>query len=101
MPATETHISKQEEKLQTEIIEWADKIGFMDTYDFGLDGHIMTHIDQRMLNWKIIKVSPCIASEIICMLQPYYFYWYLSGMLWNSERFKMVSMNRKFHTFTK
>ena len=33
----------------------------------------MTHIDQRMLNWKIIKDSPCIASEIICMLQPYYF----------------------------
>ncbi|HDU3971148.1 TPA: hypothetical protein RFM83_004458 [Klebsiella pneumoniae] len=69
------HISaNKREKLQTEIIEWDDKnrlYGY--TYDFGLDGHIMTHIDQRMLNWKIIKVSPCIASEIICMLQPYYF----------------------------
>lgn len=66
--------SKKMEKLQRETIQWAEKnklYGY--TYDFGLDGHIMTHVDQYILNWKIIKISPCIASEIIIMLQPYYF----------------------------
>ncbi|HGG2577256.1 TPA: hypothetical protein ACJFTY_004719, partial [Escherichia coli] len=29
--------------------------------------------DQYLLNWKVNKISPCIAWEIISMLQPYYF----------------------------
>ncbi|HHE5971962.1 hypothetical protein QT346_30715 (plasmid) [Escherichia coli] len=62
------------ERLSQEVISWAERnrlYGF--TNEFGLDGHIMTHVDQYLLNWKVNKISPCIAWEIISMLQPYYF----------------------------
>jgi len=62
------------ERLSQEVISWAERnrlYGF--THEFGLDGHIMTHVDQYLLNWKVVKISPCIAWEIISMLQPYYF----------------------------
>lgn len=69
------HISAtKREKLERETIEWAEKnrlYGF--TNEFGLDGHIMTYVDLHLLNWKVIKISPCIASEIIGLLQPYYY----------------------------
>lgn len=69
------HISAaKRERLGKEVIAWADRnkmYGY--TYDFGLDGHIMTYIDQYLLNWKVNKISPCIVWEIISMLQPYYF----------------------------
>ncbi|MBN7766139.1 hypothetical protein [Pectobacterium brasiliense] len=60
-------------KLQRDTLAWAERnklYGF--TYEFGLDGHIMTYMDQFLLNWKVIKVSPCIAWELVSMLQPYY-----------------------------
>lgn len=62
------------ERLSKEVIAWAERnrlYGF--TNQFGLDGHIMTHVDQYLLNWKVNKISPYIAWEIISMLQPYYF----------------------------
>lgn len=62
------------ERLSQEVISWAERnrlYGF--TNEFGLDGHIMTYVDQYLLNWKVNKISPCIAWEIISMLQPYYF----------------------------
>lgn len=69
------HISPaKRERLGKEVIAWADRnkmYGY--TYDFGLDGHIMTYVDQYLLNWKVNKISPCIVWEIISILQPYYF----------------------------
>lgn len=61
------------EELQKNTFAWAERnriYGF--TSSFGLDGQIMTHVDQYLLNWKIIKISPYISWEIISMLQPYY-----------------------------
>lgn len=68
------HISPaKREELQRNALEWAERnrlYGF--TSSFGLDGQIMTHVDQYLLNWKVIKISPFISWEIISMLQPYY-----------------------------
>ncbi|SQB29063.1 Uncharacterised protein [Citrobacter koseri] len=63
----------KESVLGKEVIAWADRnkmYGY--TYDFGLDGHIMTYVDQYLLNWKVNKISPYIVWEIVSMLQPYY-----------------------------
>ncbi|CAM3828160.1 hypothetical protein BS639_24050 [Rouxiella silvae] len=61
-------------KLEHEIIAWSDKNALYGYTNYlGLNGQVMTYIDLYLLNWKVTKVSPCIASEIISFLQPYYY----------------------------
>lgn len=68
------HISdKRKEKLEHDLNIWAEKNkAFGYTWNKGLDGYILSQIDEYILTWKVRNVSPYIVMEIIDMLQPYY-----------------------------
>jgi len=52
---------------------WVEKNkAFGYTWYKGLDGHILSQIDEYLLIWKVRNVSPYILLEIITMLQPFY-----------------------------
>ena len=64
---------KRRQKIFDETIRYCDQIGDNSfTMHHSLNGHIMTLVDVIMLQWKLRNVSPCIAAEIIGILQPYY-----------------------------
>lgn len=69
------HITdSRKQKLERELNLWADKYkAYGYTWNRGLDGAILSQIDEYILSWKIINVSPYIVFEIIDMLQPYYY----------------------------
>ncbi|WP_312282584.1 hypothetical protein [Pseudescherichia sp.] len=68
------HISeKKKQKFETELNVWAEKNhAFNYTWNKGLDGHLLSQIDEYILNWKVIHVTPYITFEIVSMLEPYY-----------------------------
>ncbi|MEN4572312.1 hypothetical protein ABEH33_13730 [Pantoea agglomerans] len=61
------------EKVVDDAVRIVDKSGkFTYSQYFSLDGYIMSDIDFIVLDWKIKKLSPFLAADIVAILYPYY-----------------------------
>lgn len=64
---------KKREKIVDDAIRVVDRSGkFTYSQHFSLDGFIMSDIDFIVLDWKIKKLSPFLAADIVAILYPYY-----------------------------
>lgn len=65
--------SNKRERIVLDAIRTIDMTGkFTYSEYFSLDGYIMSDVDFIVLEWKVRKLSPYIAGEIVAILYPYY-----------------------------
>ncbi|WP_041691846.1 hypothetical protein [Erwinia billingiae] len=61
------------DKIVDDAIRIVDRSGkFTYSQFFSLDGYIMSEVDFIVINWKVTKLSPYLAAEIVAILYPYY-----------------------------